>query len=1194
MANELKKVGLIFTQEGAVDFKKTLQDVNLELNKNYNQFKLTQAQWDKTTSSTEKLKVQQEYLQNAFEAQSDKVSILKMQLAELEGAENKNTTAIKKKRAELVNAELKLENYKNKIKEVEQKLTSFGKKLEETGEKVEKIGGNIEKAGKKLSAFSAATSAALIASAKSAIDFESDFTGVEKTVDGTAEQMERLKQGIRDMAKEIPSTTTEISAVAEAAGQLGIQTDDILSFTRVMIDLGNSTNLSAEEAASSLAKFANITKMSAKDYDKLGSTIVALGNNFATTEADIVAMATRLAATGELAGLSQSQILSLATAMSSVGIEAEAGGSAMSKLLKKMQVATETGSKDLKEFAQVAGMSASDFKKAYQKDAVGALSAFISGLNDTKRNGKSAIAILDDMGLKEVRLSNTILSLANASDVMTKAVKLGNDAWEDNTALSNEANKRYGTLKSKIQIAINKFKDLAITFGNKLLPTIDKGINYIEKLTKKVDNLSDKDIEFIVNIAKTVAAIGPLLIIVGKINSAGGTALKTIGTITQAIGVMKGNVTSGSVAVNVLASVFTKLLSPAGLATTAILAAGAALVYFATKESESYKESKRVAEQMANERKALDDYNKSVDDAANADLARIDSVSRLKDELAQLVDENGKVDEKNRGRVSFILNEMNEALGTEYKLNGNIVESYKDIQKEIDSTIEKERARIKLNADKEKYDEAVRKNEEYTNKAAERLQAITDKGLTPEEVAAGVKEYNDVLKEINEYNRTHRQGAGITDEQRALQNRANDIKGKLGVQTQEQVKELENYYNAYQDSLYTVKVTTEAKKKYEQEYADFVEGNYKKINSTVTDNTEEYCKKSLEEIKNFIGEEKKNLDTYKTIYNENGDEVSKARIEQAEANTRALAQELANRTSTVELLGTAETEAWKALATNNYNVYQEQLSKMTPEMQKKISDVTGVIYQETPDVSSATEFMTNEILSRLDKDKEFRKEALDDMYSFLNGLSNSDLRELLKAAGVEDVDKVMQGIRDGNLAEEEGKNILTRLNTGLSSNAFQGSLFKTAAGIAQGIASRLSVKFNIGGVGEAFKSITGFINGSHKLGLDYVPKDDYIAKLHKGERVLTAQENKEYTEAEELAKRQRQGSNFANTQTIDYEQLASACNSGNAKIEALLMKLIEITGKQKIFLDSGVLVGETVVQMDEELGKLSDKKARGS
>lgn len=570
MADDLKRVGLVFKEDGAVDFKKVLQEVNLELNKNYNQFKLSQAQWDNSTKSTEKLRAEQEYLKNAYEIQTDKVNTLKMQLSDLENAENKNTTAIKKKRNELTNAEIKLETYNNRIKEIESQLNNTGKKIEEFGTKIENVGDKIEKAGKKLSAFSAASATALTMSAKTAIDFEDAFAGVEKTVDGTAEQMEELEQGIRNMAKEIPSSTTEISAVAEAAGQLGIKTEDILNFTKVMIDLGNSTNLSAEEAASSLAKFANVTKMSADDYSKLGSTIVALGNNFATTESDIVSMATRLAATGELAGLSQPQILSLATAMSSVGIEAEAGGSAMSKLLKKIQLATELGGDELEQFAKVAGMTTKEFKQAFEEDAVSALSSFIGGLNDTERNGKSAIAILDDMKISEVRLSNTILSLANSSDLMSEAIKLGNEAWEDNTALTNEANKRYDTLKSKIKIAINKLKDMAITVGNKLMPSIEKILDKFGKWIEKFEDLSDEEVDMIVKIGLIVAAIGPLVTILGKVTSTIGNVTKGVGTFVQAIGVASGKITSTSTAVNGLAKVFSAVTSPVGLACTAI------------------------------------------------------------------------------------------------------------------------------------------------------------------------------------------------------------------------------------------------------------------------------------------------------------------------------------------------------------------------------------------------------------------------------------------------------------------------------------------------------------------------------------------------------------------------------------------------------------------------------------------------
>ena len=644
-SNDLKRVGLIFTEEGAKDFKKTLQDINIEMNKNYNQFKLTQSQWDNSTKSTEKLKAQQEYLTNAYELQSDKVNVLKMQLADLENAENKNTTAIKKKQNELTNAEIKLKNYESKLKDVQTQLTNTGKKLEEWGEKIEKSGKKIESAGKKLSAFSAASISALTLSAKSAIDFEDAFAGVEKTVDGTKEQMEELKQGIRDMAKEIPSSTTEISAVAEAAGQLGIKTENILDFSKAMIDLGNSTNLTADEAASQLAKFANITQMSQKDFDKLGSTIVDLGNKYATTEADIVSMAMRLAGAGKQVGFSEAEILGLATALSSVGIEAEMGGSAISKAMVKMQNAVEQGGKkldtvlkktgmtlrelelmsandsmgfkelsqsigmtstelkqlitagtNLEDFAKVSGMTTEQFKKAWKEDAAGALSEFIKGLGDAKNKGESAITMLSEMGLTEVRLRDSLLRAANAGTLFNDAINTGTQAWKNNTALTNEANKRYDTLKSKIKIAINKLKDMAITLGNKLMPSIEKVIEGLGKWIDKFSTLSDKQVNMIVKIGLIVAAIGPLVTIIGKVTSVIGGTIKGIGTFTQAIGVARGKITSTSEAVNGLAKVFTVVTSPVGLACTAI---GLAVAGIAIAVNESQKKTKEAFENMS-------------------------------------------------------------------------------------------------------------------------------------------------------------------------------------------------------------------------------------------------------------------------------------------------------------------------------------------------------------------------------------------------------------------------------------------------------------------------------------------------------------------------------------------------------------------------------------------------------------------
>ena len=321
---------------------------------------------------------------------------------------------------------------------------------------------------------------------KAGIDFESAFAGVRKTVNATEEQLASLEKAIRGMSKEMPQSASEIAGVAEAAGQLGISVDKIEGFTKTMVQLGDATNLSSEEAATSLARLANITGMSQDDFDKLGSTIVALGNNLATTESEITAMGLRLAGAGKQIGMSEAQILSLAGGLSSVGIEAEAGGSAFSKVMSDMALAVETGNSSLGQFAAVAGMSSEEFKKAFQDDAASALMAFIKVLGTAEERGMSSLKVLDEMGISEIRLKDSLLRASSASGVFAKAMDIGNQAWADNTALAKEASARYATMESQIGILKNKVTDLGITFykdlNNPLTEVVKTANSMLDKL----------------------------------------------------------------------------------------------------------------------------------------------------------------------------------------------------------------------------------------------------------------------------------------------------------------------------------------------------------------------------------------------------------------------------------------------------------------------------------------------------------------------------------------------------------------------------------------------------------------------------------------------------------------------------------------------------------------------------------------
>ena len=355
-------------------------------------------------------------------------------------------------------------------------LDTFKKKVEATKQVASELGRTLVIVG-------AVASAAFGLAAKSAIDWETAFTGVRKTVTATEQEFAALAFTLREMAKEdVPLPVGELAGLAEQAGQLGIQTGNIENFVKVMAQLGTTTNLSADQGASQLARFANITQMSQGDFDRLGATIVDLGNNFATTEAELVDMALRLAGAGDLAGLTEAQILAIATALRSVGLRAEAGGTAFSRVFVEMQKSVQGSTAELVTFNKVVG---GDFANIFTNQGPEkAVLAFVEGLGAMIERGENVHIVLEELGFDNVRIRDALLRAAGAGDLMAEALEVGNAAWTENSALTREAELRYQTMGARIQFAKNKVADLAISVGGSLAPAI---VGLVDKLLPMVD-----------------------------------------------------------------------------------------------------------------------------------------------------------------------------------------------------------------------------------------------------------------------------------------------------------------------------------------------------------------------------------------------------------------------------------------------------------------------------------------------------------------------------------------------------------------------------------------------------------------------------------------------------------------------------------------------------------------------------------
>ena len=584
-----------------------------------------------------KLGAKYDGLTKVMSAQEKQVQALKKAYDE-SFVDGKATDSTKRLAGELQAANGKLADYKAQIVNTagamaEYKVRNEGftgaiNKASETlvtkGQSIEKVGGSLTKG------LTVPLAAGAVAVTTAAIQWESAFAGVKKTVDEVVDSNGRvtysykdLENGLRGLSKELPSSHKEIAAVAEAAGQLGIQTPNVVGFTKTMIDLGESTNMSAETAATELARFANITGMSQDKFSNLGSSLVALGNNFATTESEISAMSLRLAGAGKQIGMSESEILGFSAALSSVGIEAEAGGSAFSKVMVNMQLAAEKGmgafdelislgdksgvsfdqmsvaidkggktlkatagqmglttkefksmykeadksATSLQQFAEVAGMTNAEFGNMFKKDPSKAIMKFVEGLSEAEKNGKSAIAVLDDMDIKEVRLRDSLLRAANASGIFGDAIEMSNKAFGENSALAEEAGKRYETTESKLKMLKNEAVDAAIDLGGPFVDALRDGLEASKPMIKSLGNLATKFSEaspekqkFIVGMLGATAAAGPLLSVTGKLSKGVGglgkafVDMRAKSAKKKAIAEMTAQLASGAIEVGTMST----------------------------------------------------------------------------------------------------------------------------------------------------------------------------------------------------------------------------------------------------------------------------------------------------------------------------------------------------------------------------------------------------------------------------------------------------------------------------------------------------------------------------------------------------------------------------------------------------------------------------------------------------------------
>ena len=525
----------------------------------------------------------------------EQVQLTEQRLAALRDAAGKATDPVVVRRiAEQASvAEARLADLREELTRLEaqsgpagqlaQGMREFGESVRDAGEAVSAVGDQLTMG---LTALLAAIGALAV---NAATNIDSALTDVKKTVDGTAEQYEGLREAAVEYSKVNAVSADEILQVEALGAQLGYDITQVEEFGRVVSGLDIATNMDAETAGTNLAQFANIVGMSKDETENYGSTIVALGNSMATTESDISNMAMRIAAAGSQIGMGEADILGLAAALSSVGMEAEAGGTAISTIMSKIDSDIATGSEAVATWASAAGMSAQAFAEAWRTDPVQALSSLLAGLNQAAEGGGNMSVMLDELGVSSIRQTDALKRLAGNCELLPDAVRKANDAWTENTALTEEVANRNDSLAGKMEMLQNRVTALLEKVGrpvaDALLAILDAANPMFETIEGAAQAFADLDEgtqRAIVTAVALVAAGGPVLSLGGRLVSTIGGVVSAMGSAVEgaqllSVGMQEGLGVMGSLSV-ASESLMTAATGLAGVGIPAVLAAVGLLV----------------------------------------------------------------------------------------------------------------------------------------------------------------------------------------------------------------------------------------------------------------------------------------------------------------------------------------------------------------------------------------------------------------------------------------------------------------------------------------------------------------------------------------------------------------------------------------------------------------------------------------
>ena len=922
-------------------------------------------------SNTELLSQKQEILAESIEQTSKKLEELrKVQEAATQEGEKVSPENYRNLQREIANTE-------NKLKQLQvqaSKWTSAGKSLEEYGDKITKISKKIDNLGTTITTTLTLPILTIgTAAVTTGNDFEAQMSRVQAIAGATQEELEKLTDQAIELGAETSFSASEAAAGMENLASAGFTTNEIIEAMPGLLDL----------AASSGAELATASEIAASAIRGFGLEATEAGHvadifaeASARTNAQVEDMGEAMkyvAPVAKTVGLTIEETAAAIGIMSDAGIKGSQAGTTLRSGLVRIVKPTKQV-RDAMEELNVEFYNSDGTMKSLTK-IIEDLQKSTEGLTDETKNQ----ALAQIFGTEA--LSGMLALVNKGSDEledMTKQFKKADGAAERmaDTMLDNTA--------GAVESLTGSLESAGIVIQKALAPSIKDLAKWIQGLVDDFTDLSEEEQQNIIKTVALVAAIGPAIKILSKLGSGIGTVTKGIGLFSQAIAVSQAKTTSNITSVNNLAKAFSLLSTPMGLMTTVAVAGTAALVALNLEQQKGALAAAEERKEIENNIEARQNLIETQKQNLSVAMTEINNTERLWNELKTLTDENGKVKAGYEKRVNFITKQLSDALGIEIGLNGDIIEGYKNIQSEIDKTITKKKAEIILAQEEAIYAEALQKRQEGYSNLIELQNKLTE--ATSKYSTAYGRERATIELEIQQLEQAIKQQRDLIDQ-------------------------------------YNLDIAD-----YEYDYSLMTENTTEALQQLVTNNavslqqqnldTAEGVAKQVEFYTQLVNDYKRLKQEQLNVGNETNAKMYEEQEKANETQLNQLIEQLASLTSTTEEQSPSLIEAWRNLAENNLEAFNDGISDLAPDLQLKIMQMAGIINADIS-VEEATKNLGHDagISFTTEFDKKAGQDATKDyMQGAKNGITSErgSLWELLFNTGQRANSNMRAGLGDGS------------------------------------------------------------------------------------------------------------------------------------------------------------------------------------